>query len=225
MINIRNFAKQYGNKPILHNLNFDLEKGKIYGLVGENGAGKTTLFRCITGLEDHEGSVNCDYGILKNSLGFLPTDPYFFPKMTGKEYLQLLTNARNISPPNFEQINIFDLPLHEYAETYSTGMKKKLALLGVLLQKNEFFILDEPFNGVDIQSNIVIKQLILNLKKADKTVLLCSHIFSTLSDICDIIFVLQNGQITQTVVKNDFAALEQEMMQTMIGDKLDRLIL
>jgi ABC-2 type transport system ATP-binding protein len=224
MITIQHFSKQYGKKQVLDDLNFTLEKGKIYGLVGENGAGKTTLFRCMAGFEPHEGSVNCDYGILKNSLGFLPTDPYFFTKITGREYLQLLTNARNISPPDFDKANIFDLPLEEYAETYSTGMRKKLAFLGVLLQKNEFFILDEPFNGVDIQSNIIIKQLILNLKKAEKTVLLCSHIFSTLDDICDTIFVLKDGKITQTVEKADFAALEQEMMQTMIGDKLEQLI-
>ena len=76
---------------------------------------------------------------------------------------------------------------------------------------------------MDIQRNILIKQLILNLKKAEKTVLLCSHIFSTLSDICDIIFVLKDGKITKMVEKSNFSALEQEMMQTMIGDRLDKI--
>jgi ABC-2 type transport system ATP-binding protein len=220
MIQIQNLSKQYGKKSVLQNLNFTLQKGKIYGLVGENGAGKTTLFRCMAGFEEYDGTVNCEYGILKNTLGFLPTDPYFFPKITGREYLQLLVNARNIATRDFDAANIFDLPLDEYAETYSTGMQKKLGLMGVLLQKNTFFILDEPFNGVDIQSNILIKQLILNLQKAEKTVLLCSHIFATLSDICDIIFVLKDGVITKTVEKNDFPALEEAMMQTTIGDRL-----
>ena len=185
MVTIKHLSKQYGTKTVLHDLNFILEKGKIYGLVGENGAGKTTLFRCMAGFETYDGTVSCDYGILKNTLGFLPTDPYFFPKITGREYLQLLVNARNIATPDFEATNIFDLPLDEYAETYSTGMQKKLGLLGVLLQKNIFFILDEPFNGVDIQRNILIKQLILNLKNAEKTVLLCSQISLNVEKICE----------------------------------------
>ena len=160
MIKIQSLNKAYGSKQILTNINLHFNKGDINGIVGENGAGKTTLFKCISGLESFDGNIEFDNGILKNVTGFLTTDPYFLTKITGKEYLQLFCNARNVTITDFEEKNIFDLPLNQYADTYSTGMKKKLALTAILLQKNEVFILDEPFNGVDIQSNIVIKEIV-----------------------------------------------------------------
>lgn len=221
MIQIENLSKSYGSKTVLKQINFELEPGKVYGIVGENGAGKTTLFKCIAGLEPCSGSIQSPYPILKNHLGFLPTNPYFLPKITGSEYLQLLCNARNIPLSNFSEKNIFDLPLGQYAETYSTGMKKKLALTGILLQKNDFFILDEPYNGVDIQSNMLITAIIERLKAAGKTILISSHIFSTLNDTCDKIYVLRGGEIAQRVKKQDFQQLDEEMRQFVLGDKIE----
>lgn len=221
MILIENLSKNYGQKVVLKSLNLSLEKAKVYGLVGENGAGKTTLFKCIAGLETGTGSISSDYPILKNHLGFLPTNPYFLPKITGGEYLQLLCNARNLPLKDVDEKNIFDLPLNQYAETYSTGMKKKLALTGILLQQNDFFILDEPFNGVDIQSNMLITAIIQRLKAAGKTLLISSHIFSTLNDTCDQIFVLKGGEIAQTVEQKDFSELDQSMRQFALGNKIE----
>ena len=106
-------------------------------------------------------------------------------------------------------------------EEFSTGMKKKLALTGILLQKNDFFILDEPFNGVDIQSNMLISAIIERLKAAGKTILISSHIFSTLNDTCDQILVLRSGEIAQRVEKTDFQQLDEEMRQFVLGDKIE----
>jgi ABC-2 type transport system ATP-binding protein len=223
MIHINNLSKQYGKQKVLHNIHVQFEKGKVYGIVGENGAGKTTLFRCLAGLEDFDGEITSDLQPLKHHLGLLLTEPYFFPRITGQEYIQLLCNARNTSITDIASKNIFDLPLHKYAVQYSTGMKKKLAITAILLQGNSYFILDEPFNGVDIQSNMMIVEIIHQLKALQKTVIISSHIFSTLSDTCDTIHVLQHGSITQTVQKADFAALEQAMKNVTIGNKLQQL--
>ena len=119
--------------------------------------------------------------------------------------------------------NIFDLPLDQYASTYSTGMKKKLALTAILLQENDYFILDEPFNGVDIQSNIVLTEIIKELKKLNKIVLISSHIFSTLNTICDEIHLLQKGQEIKTVQKEGFKALEEEMIKISLGNRVKEL--
>ena len=223
MIKVNSLSKHYGTKQVLKNINLSFEKGKIYGIVGENGAGKTTLFRCIAGLEKYDGEITSDFKQLKNHLGLLFTEPYFFSRITGKEYIQLLLNARNIKISNIETKNIFDLPLNQYASTYSTGMKKKLALTAIFIQKNDCFILDEPFNGVDIQSNIIITEIISRLKELGKTIIISSHIFSTLSETCDEIYLLKKGKLIKRVFKQDFNKLETEMKEFSIENKIDKL--
>jgi ABC-2 type transport system ATP-binding protein len=223
MITIENLSKAFGTHEVLKKVNLTFENGKVYGIVGENGSGKTTLFRCIAGLEKHSGTIKSDFDKLKNHLGFLQTDPYFLSKITGREYLQLFCNARSITGINFGEKNIFDLPLNQYALTYSTGMKKKLALTAILLQNNEVFILDEPFNGVDIQSNIIITEIIHRFKALGKTVIISSHIFSTLNDTCDEIHLLKEGVFIKRVFKSEFGLLEKEMKEITIGDKIEKL--
>lgn len=223
MIQIENLSKKFGAIVVLKNINLTLEKGKVYGIVGENGAGKTTFFRCIAGLEKYSGTIKSDYLNLKNHLGFLQTEPFFFSKITGAEYLQLLCIARDINPIDFEQRNIFDLPLNKYAFTYSTGMKKKLALTAILLQENEVFILDEPYNGVDIHSNIIITAIIQKLKSMGKTIVISSHIFATLADSCDEIHLIKDGSFVRKTEQKDFHLLEQEMKEFAIGNKIELL--
>ena len=223
MIEIKNLSKKFGSHEVLKNINIQFDNGKVYGIVGENGAGKTTLFRCISDLEDYDGKIISNPNPIKNHLGLLLTEPFFFQKITGKEYIQLLINARNIHIDDIDARNIFDLPLNQYASTYSTGMKKKLALTAILLQGNDYFILDEPFNGVDIKSNIIITELIHKLKDLGKTVILSSHIFSTLSDTCDEIHLLSQGSFVRSVEKSDFSSLESEMKELSIGTKIDKL--
>ena len=223
MITINKLNKSYGNNKILKDINLSFKKGEVAGLVGKNGAGKTTLFKCIAGLENFEVCIDYNNGDLKNTMGFLPTNPYFMSKVTGMEYLQLLCNARSKKINNLNVTNIFDLPLNQYADTYSTGMKKKLALTAILIQQNEVFILDEPFNGVDIQSNILIKEVLAKLKALGKIVILSSHIFSTLSETCDILYHIKDGQIIKKANKSEFESIEKEMQQYAIGSRLDNL--
>lgn len=223
MIRIENLSKHYGKKQVLKNIDISFEKGKVYGIVGENGSGKTTLFRCISGFEKYEGQITSGFKVLKNHLGLLMTEPFFFEKITGTEYIRLLGNARNRKLTNIEERNIFNLPLNQYASTYSTGMKKKLALTAILLQGNDCLILDEPFNGVDIQSNILITEIIHKLKALEKTVLISSHIFSTLAETCDEIHLLKKGQFIKSVQKTDFKKLEAEMKDITIGSSIKKL--
>jgi len=224
MIQIFNLSKSYGNKEVLQEINATFDSGKVYGIVGENGAGKTTLFRCIAGLEQHEGVINSDKTPLKNHLGLLTSEPYYLPKMTGEEYIYLLTDARQIKIRSLKERNIFQLPLKEYVSNYSTGMKKKLALTAVLLQNNDYFILDEPYNGIDLESSVVLTEVIHRLRTLGKTILISSHIFSTLRESCDHILLLVDGKINKTVDKERFQELEQEMKEKIIQKDIDKLI-
>lgn len=223
MIKINGLNKKFGNNEVLKSISMEFVKGKVYGVVGENGAGKTTLFRCIAGLESYDGEIISDIIPLKNHLGLLLTNPFFFSKITGREYIKLLCNARGKTKVDIDDKNIFNLPLNQYASIYSTGMKKKLAITAILLQENELFILDEPFNGVDIQSNILLTEIILKLKELNKTVLISSHIFSTLSDTCDEIHLLRKGEQIKSVLKKEFKNLEQEMKTFTIGNRIEKL--
>ena len=222
MIKIDLISKSYNGHAVLQDIHLAFQKGEVHGVVGRNGAGKTTLFKCMSGLEDFKGTIEYDGGILKNQVGYLPTIPYFLSYMTGYEYLVLLCNARAVSKKDIRLNNIFELPLDKYAEIYSTGMQKKLAITGLLLQKNEIFILDEPFNGVDISSNLMIQEILIGLKAFGKTVIISSHIFSTLYDSCDFLHYLKEGKLKYSLPKGSFETIEADMRIEGIGDtKID----
>lgn len=224
MISIQRLSKSYGSKLVLKDINMDFEKGKVYGIVSQNGAGKTTLFRCLAGLENYTGDIHSQ-GILKHKLGFLSVDTYFMDKMTAEEYVFLLTEARGVKVKDLQQRNIFQLPLKDYISNYSTGMKKKLALMAVLLQNNDVFILDEPFNGIDLESSMRLTSIMERLKSLGKTILISSHIFSTLKESCDTIFVLQYGHIVKKVQQKDFNTLEEELKARVSADfPLEKLL-
>ena len=208
MINIQDLNKSFGKKQVLKDLNLSLNNGMIHGIVGANGAGKTTLFKCMCQLETFEGNIGVSQ---KDKIGFLPTSPYMLPKITGEEYLHLLAHARGICLKEHKDLNPFELPLKSFAENYSTGMKKKLALTALLLQQNEIYILDEPFNGVDIHSNLIIQQIISDLKAMGKTVIISSHIFSSLTESSDRIHFLKDGRISKSATPDHFKQVEDEM--------------
>jgi len=220
MISLENLTKNFDNKDVLLSLNYQFESGKIYGIVGENGAGKTTLFRCIAGLEKYAGKITGSKMPIKNDLGYLQAEFYAPSKITGSEYIYLLTDARKVVLDKLSAKNIFDLPLDQYVSTYSTGMKKKLALTALLLQKNNFFIFDEPYNGIDLQSSIVFTAILKRIKDAGKTILISSHIFSTLKETCDEIILLENCRFSQIVQKPEFDQLEDLMKDKILAKNL-----
>jgi ABC-2 type transport system ATP-binding protein len=223
MITIQNLSKSYGTNAVLKNLSVEFREKCCYGIVGANGAGKTTLFQCLVGLEKYAGDISSPFDLLKNHIGFLPTSPFFFTRITGREFLRLFCNARGINSSGLDKKNIFDLPLNQYASTYSTGMKKKLHLTAILLQKNDVYVLDEPFNGVDIQSNLIINDIISELKSRGKTVLMSSHILSSLRETCDEILLLKEGAIALHINEENFDSLEEELLDPTEKVDLDRL--
>lgn len=221
MIALRSLSKSYGRNHVLKGIDLTIEKGEIHGIVGKNGSGKTTLFNCLVGIQTFEGNIETSFeGPLKNTIGYLPTNPPIISKITGEEYLRLLCSARKVGFNN-DIDNIFELPLNRYIETYSTGMTKKLAFHGILLQKNEIFVLDEPFNGLDFQSCLLVIALLKKMKQAGKTVVLSSHIFSVLGDTCDYIHHLKDGLIANTVDESGFKQAEKSLYDELIGDKVD----
>lgn len=165
MIQINNIRKKYGSSVILHGMTLRLEKSKAYGIVGENGAGKSTLFRCLAGLEHYQGNVIMEEHC---RIGYLPDTPYFYPLVTGKEFLEFCLKAAHL-PCTGEEINqynkLFHLPLNSYPSKYSLGMRKRLMLMALMMQKCDFYIMDEPFNGLDVAGVIILKDWIVKRKR------------------------------------------------------------
>ncbi|MFT6855866.1 MAG: ABC-2 type transport system ATP-binding protein [Cyclobacteriaceae bacterium] len=223
MLTIQGLKKSFGKSEVLRGIEMQCKPGEINGIVGVNGAGKSTLFQCIIGLQKSEGTVDWTGGIIKNQSGLLPTDPPMLSRITGAEYLRLVTQARGLEIADFQNQNIFDLPLDRFVENYSTGMKKKIALTGVLLQKNDIFILDEPFNGLDLQSNLIVVEIIRKLKSMRKIILISSHIFSLLKDICDQVHYLKDGRIDRVVSSGDFDQLEAVMTDANFMNRVKNL--
>ena len=223
MIQLVEISKAFGSHVVLDRLSFTFEDNNVYGIVGKNGSGKTTLFHCMTGLESCKGEIVSERRPLKNHIGYLPTELFFYKLMTGMEYVQFVCNARNQKIENIAARNIFELPLNDYISTYSTGMKKKLALFAILLQDVPYYIFDEPFNGIDFQSSVLVFDIIKALKQRGKTVIMSSHIYTTLTQTCDEICLLEDGNFKQQVLKADFDALEKSMHQEIVGNALDLL--
>jgi len=226
MIEIRDLHKAYGSNEVLRHISLDLRPGTIHGLVGMNGAGKTTLLNCIYGLlADYQGTVRETTGLsLRQYMGLLPYEPYFYPRLTGREYLTFCLQARGHAVPDFTEWNtLLELPLDAYAEDYSAGMKKKLALLALLVQDFRYLILDEPFNGLDLGANLLLKEILLRLRTRGTGILLTSHLLGTLTEVCDELTVLAAGTVRRHYPRTEFDQVNTDLLDEFYQDKLARL--
>ncbi len=221
MLKVNDLVVNYAQNKVLDKLQLTCEQGAIHGILGMNGAGKTTLFRTIYGFKKPMSGELLFHNkiIAKTDISFMETDSYFYPFMKGYEYLELLSDSgQKFSIIKWNEL--FELPLNDFIDTYSTGMKKKLAFMGMMAMNRPILILDEPFNGVDIESNEKMLQTIERLRQTDKTILIASHIIESLTRVCDKIHYLKHGLIAAVYDKTDFPKLETEL-QDMVKGKID----
>ncbi len=222
MLKINEITAGYGKKNVLENLSLTCFSGEIHGILGWNGAGKTTFFNTVFGfLPLKNGEIQLDNRqISKSDISFLETEPFFYPNLRGREYLELLAGQKKVDFERWQAI--FDLPLEDLVNSYSTGMLKKLAIAGVFLQNRKVMLLDEPFNGLDLESAEKLSWLLENLKKqGNRVVLISSHILPTLTRLCDKISRLEVGKIVQTYLPEQFSGLEIELKNVVHQKFLD----
>ena len=226
MLEIQRLRKAYGNHVVLHDVSLVLRPSTIHGLVGANGAGKTTLINCLYGLEmDFMGTIRDSAGrIVREHTGLLPYEPYFYPRLTGREYLEFCLQARGRPLVDFAGWNqLLELPLDQYADEYSAGMRKKLALLALLVQQFDYLILDEPFNGLDLEANLLLKEILRRLRARGTGILLTSHILGALTETADEITVLVGGRVQRHYLAAEFGTLEQDLFNSLHREKLGLL--
>ena len=207
MLEVRNLNVSFKNQKVLQDFNLNIENGEIVGILGKNGAGKTTFFESLYRSVKFSGEVILENQHLKREqISYLETENYFYPYITGKEYLSYFKEISNSK--YIELIEKFNLPLNKFVQYYSSGMQKKLALIGMLLLDKPINILDEPFNGVDFEGVHILYDIIGNLKSENKIVIVSSHIIETLFHTCDKIAILHNGQSEKIYEKSEYQQLQ-----------------
>lgn len=224
MINVKGLTVKYADHTVLNDVSIQLDAGCIHGIAGLNGAGKTTFFNMLAKM-DKPGAGIIEYDntpVNSKDTAYLETVNYFFPGITGNEYLKIF---RQTNPRFSLQVlqEFFKLPLDELIEHYSTGMRKKLALLSVLKQEKPIYILDEPFNGLDLETNKVLEIILSTLKQKGKIILLSSHILEPLLTVCDKIHLLENGQFTKSFEKHAFDHIEDTLFRKLKEEALQHI--
>ena len=224
MLQLTDLGYAYDKVPVLNQLTIELPAGQIHGIAGLNGAGKTTLMRLLMGQHSARQDSMLWQGqtLQPQQVAYLQTDPFFYPRITGMEYLRLF-KARH---PQFaiEQWNeLFGLPLNELVDEYSSGMRKKLAFIGLLAYNTPILLLDEPFNNLDIETNTVVARILNRLARQGKTIVLTSHILEALTSLCHTIGYLRDGHITHHYNSHQFDALKAAITNT-VAERTGHLI-
>lgn len=218
ILKVDNLEKRYKKSKVINNLNMNIPKGAIYGLIGRNGAGKTTLIRLICGLQNPSSGIYSVYGIqntdkkiykARKRMGAIIEQPSIYTSMTAKDNL-------------IEQYKVIGIPFDNYIKElldlvklsdtgqkkvkhFSLGMKQRLGIALALIGHPDFLILDEPINGLDPEGIIDIRELILKLNRENGiTFLISSHYLDELSKIATHYGFMNNGKIVKEITKNEF---------------------
>ena len=203
------FSRQ--GKVALHDLTIDVRRGEIFGLVGPNGSGKTTTLKLLLGLiKPNAGSVEI-FGrgprdvAVKQRIGFLPDGPYFYDHLNSAEVLdfygKLFGFSKDVRAQRSEEIldmvGLDRTDRKRQIRTYSKGMMQRVGLAQALLNDPELLFLDEPTTGLDPIGARQMKETILKVRDAGKTVLLCSHLLADVQEICDRVAILSEGRLVK----------------------------
>ena len=166
MLKAENLNVYYGNKKVISNASFDISPGEIVGLIGPNGAGKSTIMKTLLGLTKFTGKVLLNnkniltqHQEISNKVGALIEGPAAYPFLSGKENLELYSNDES-DMDNLIRLLKMEPYIDQRVKNYSIGMKEKLGIALALLNNPEFVILDEPMNGLDIDSTILVRKII-----------------------------------------------------------------
>lgn len=210
IVDIHHATKSFGDKIALQDISFSIPPGQLCGILGPNGAGKTTLFRLLMGiLKTTEGKLILngldafeDRVEAKKLVGFLPDEPVYYSYLSGKEILELSAAMHGLKvketmsriQPLIERLRLGD-DINNYAEDYSRGMKKKLGLLLAMLHEPKLLILDEPTNGLDVESTHLFYELMMEESKRGTTLLFSTHLMDQVSKLCSHAVILDEGRI------------------------------
>jgi ABC-2 type transport system ATP-binding protein len=213
MIRAHGLTKRFGKLAAVREVSLEVGAGEVFGFLGPNGAGKTTTIRMLTGLvRPSDGSAQvAGYDVasesreVKRRVGYLAETPYLYGKLSGREFLAFMGGLYEVPPTLARQRAQRLLPLFELAdkadelvETYSHGMRQKLALAGTLLHEPPVLFLDEPTSGLDPRSARLVKDLLVALVERGHTVFLSTHVLEIAEQLCHRVGIIDHGELVAT---------------------------
>jgi len=252
MLELRGVSKRYPGIKAVEDVSFVARAGEVTGYLGPNGSGKSTTLKMITGLiEPSEGEIlfrgepiHRDRIAYRSRLGYVPEEPQLYPHLTGAEYLEMVGQLRGIAAETlaakidgFLRLLVLHGDRHVPIASYSKGMRQKVLLAAALLHNPDGVLLDEPFSGLDVNSALVLRDLIGQLAARGKVVLFSSHELETVERVCARVVILHKGRVvandsieqlralmslptleeifSQLAIEQDTAAITREMVQLM----------
>ena len=218
MIEIKNVVKKYGKKVALKNVSFNVEDGSIFAFIGHNGAGKTTLIKSIVGIHDFdEGEILINGNSIKKNpldckkeMAFVPDNPELYEQMKAIDFINFICDMYEVSQEVRENnikkyAEMFEIEdnLNDTIESFSHGMKQKVALIAALAHDPKVLIMDEPFVGLDPKAVFDVKKILNEMAQEGKIVFFSTHILDVAEKLCSKVAIIKNGEILKVGSMND----------------------
>lgn len=211
MLKIKGLNKTYpGGKKAVDNVDLEILKGEIFGFIGHNGAGKTTTIKSVVGILPFEkGEIYINgMNILEKPIeckkitAYIPDNPDLYELLTGIQYLNFICDIYNISGEERKEriekySKIFEINnrLGDLIQSYSHGMKQKLALISALIRAPKLLILDEPFVGLDPKASFLLKEEMRKMCENGSSIFFSTHVLEVAEKLCDKIAIIKGGKI------------------------------
>ncbi len=210
MIQFENVTRRYGEKVAVSELSLEIPAGELFAFLGPNGAGKTTTIKMIVGLlRPSSGVIRlCGHDVVASDgganrlLGYVPDVPYLYDKLSGREFLQFIADMydldRRLAAEKIaEQIETFSLHdfVDDLTESYSHGMKQRLAFAAALLHDPEVIVIDEPMVGLDPRGVRLVKDLLRAKAAAGQTIFMSTHLLTIAEEIADRVGIVDQGKL------------------------------
>lgn len=226
ILEVSGLSKSYGKKLAVDNISFTIEQGQIFGLLGPNGSGKTTtLSTILTLLNPSSGSIqifgSTDLNAALKRTGVLLESASYYPELSAVRNLKISCQIKGVDYSKIDEaLDKVGLSQdkHFKVKAFSLGMKQRLNVASALLNDPDFLIFDEPTNGLDPLGIAEMRELLLNLGKEGKTILIASHLLNEMEKICTHIAIMKRGHILQqgelSSVMKGYDTLEEYFLNT-----------
>ena len=210
MIEIKNVTKKYGENISLKNISFTVNDGEIFAFIGHNGAGKTTLIRAIVGIHEFdEGdilvngkSIKTDPIACKKEMAYVPDNPELYEQMKAIQFINFICDMYEVPKKDREEkisnyAKMFEIEnnLNDTIESFSHGMKQKVALIAALAHNPKVLIMDEPFVGLDPKAVFDVKKIMNDMVREGKTIFFSTHILDVAERLCTKVAIIKKGEL------------------------------